>query len=317
MAVTTRRPHFRRVHPQQAPGIEISNDDLVLIRHLHEHRVRRSTDLVKLLPHRSPKKILERLPILFHTQYIDRPQAQRDLGFTRRKRVPYIYALGNRGAELIAEIDGIDMPRTDWTDKNRDLGRLHLMHQLLIGDIVGAFHRVPQVRPDVAVIAPATILERAPQTTRKLDNPWKWHAKIPTGSGQWHDSSNIPDAVIGLDFTQARKRMYFLIEADRSTMPVVRSNPQQTSVQRKLLTYWHAHRARFHEQQFGISNFRVMVVTTSALRIASIVDAVKAITNGAGSALFLFCDAAALAAADNILTLEWINGKGARVHLSD
>ena len=308
-----RRPHFHRTDP---PPVLITEDDIAIIRHVAEHRFRRSTDLVRLMSHRPAKKIVERLGILFHTAYLDRPRAQRDY-FTAGKRMHYVYALGNRGAALLAELDGVEAPKVDWTDKNRDVGRPFIRHALLVGDVASAFHRATRIHPDVHLIEPAHILARAPEATQRADNPWKWRAKVPAAGGLLQDIACVPDRVFGLDFTAERKRTYFFLEADRATMPIVRSNLQQTSVLRKFLAYLHGHRAKHHEQRYAIGNFRVLTVTTGPKRTATMVDAVKQITDGRGSSLFLFTDATTLAAAYDVLSLEWITGKGERVTLGD
>jgi Replication-relaxation len=308
----TRRPHFRRYDP---PPILITDDDIKMVRFVAEHRFRRSTDIAAYMAHRSTKKIIERLGVLFHTAYLDRPRAQRDY-FTAGKRTHYVYALGNRGAELLAELDGVAAPKVDWTDKNRDVGRPYIRHALLVGDVASAFARAATIHPDMHVIEPADILARAPASTQRADNPWKWRAKVPAAGGLLQEIANVPDRVFGLDFTQARKRCYFFLEADRATMPIVRTNLQQTSLHRKFLSYWHGYRAKHHEQLYGIGNFRVLVVTSGPKRSASMVEAVKQITGGAGSNLFLFADAPALASSYDVLSLEWITGKGERTTLA-
>lgn len=308
-----RRPHFTRHAPRP---ILITDDDVIMIRHIGQHRFRRSTDLVRLMSQRPAKKIIERLGVLFHSGYLDRPRAQRDY-FTAGKRTAYVYALGNLGAALLAELDGVDAPKVDWTDKNRDVGRPFMRHALLVGDVVTAFLRATQNRPDVHVIEPSHILARSPEATQRADNPWKWRAKVPAAGGLLQDIANVPDRVFGLDFTQERKRVYFFLEADRATMPIVRSNLQQTSMQRKFLSYYHGHRAQLHQQRFGIGNFRVLTVTSGTKRMASMIDAVKQITDGKGSNLFLFTDAATLASTYDVLSLEWASGKGEFVTLGN
>ena len=310
---TQRRPHFRRSKP---PPIRITDDDIAIVRHVDEHRFRRSTDLVRLLAPRPPKKIIERLGVLYHTGYLDRPPAQRDY-FTARTRPAYIYALGNRGAGLLHALDGTDAPKVDWTDKNRTVGRPFMHHQLLVGDIVSAVRRVPRHHPNVAVIEAAQILERAPQATREDPTPWTWHAKVPTPDGDLRDTTTVPDYVCALDFTDLRKRYYFFVEADRATMPIMRTNSHQTSVARKFLSYFHGHRACYHNQRYGIGNARFLTLTTSPKRISSMMAAVQQIT-GAGSAqIFLFADITSLIETDDFLSLQWINGDGKRTRLFD
>lgn len=291
----------------------VTPDDIAILRHLQRHRFLSSVQICRLLS-RPPKKIVERLATLFHNGYVDRPPAQREY-FTPGSRPPYIYALGNRGAAILAELGGAPPSKVDWTDKNREVGRPFIQHALLVADIAISFERAPKARPDVRLITPSEILERAPEATRRSDAPWKWQAHVPASGGVVQELALVPDAVLGLDFTLARKRSYFFIEADRATMPIVRSSLQQTSMHRKFVAYLHGHRARHHVERYNIGNFRVLTVTTSRQRLNSMVDAVKSITGGAGSNLFLFADMAALQTADTILKLPWTSGKGETVTL--
>ena len=57
--------------------MRLTDDDLSIIRHIARHRFLRSTHLARLMPHRSYKKLLERLAGC-HNGYLDRPRAQLD-----------------------------------------------------------------------------------------------------------------------------------------------------------------------------------------------------------------------------------------------
>ena len=239
-----RRPHFTRRDP---PPVSLTDDDIAMIRFIAEGRLRRMTDICKFMSHRPAKKIVERVGVLFHNAYVDRPSAQRDYYRANARRPAYIYALGNRGKELLAELDGVEPPKTDLTRANREIGRPFIHHRLLIADVLTAFKFATQARSGlVRFIEPAEILARAPEATRHLDNPWKWKAKVPTPGGAMIDAALVPDAIFGLDFVAERKRFYFMLEADRATMPIWRSNLLQTSMYRKFLTYHAGHKAGFH-----------------------------------------------------------------------
>jgi hypothetical protein len=309
MGPTPRRPHFRRHDP---PPLRITADDIIIIRGVAKHRFLRSTHIVRLLD-RPAKKIVERLGALYHTGYLDRPRAQLDY-YATVTRPAYVYGLGNRGASLIAEIDGAEPARVDWTDKNREAGRPFIDHALLVAEVMIAFELAARSRPDVVLMEPADVLARAPDATRRAANPWKWQATVPH-DGLTVSVTHVPDKVFGLDFTQARKRVYFLLEADRATMPITRNNLRQTSIRSKLLAYYHGYRADYHGSRFGIGNFRVLTVTTSAQRLASMLSAAKDVTGGGGSNLFLFADIARLTSVTDVLALDWISGKGDTVRL--
>ena len=64
----------------------------------------------------------------------------------------------------------------------------------------------------------------------------------------------------------------------------------QSSYHRKLLAYLAAHKTRQHVEGPGFSNLRVLTLTTSAERVASMLDVVREITGGKGTGIFLFAD---------------------------
>jgi len=295
--------------------MRLTEDDLAVIRHVARHRFLRSIHLLRFLDNRSPKKLLERLGALYHNGYLDRPRAQLDY-YATAGSAPIVYALGNRGAAFLAEFDGIPRSKVDWTDKNRTAGRVFIEHTLLTADLAVAFECSSRRAADVRLIEASDILASAPEATRNAQNPWALPARIAHGSAT-HDVRVIPDKVFGLDFTQARKRSYFFVEADRATMPVMRSHPRQTSFHQKVLAYLAGAGAiNAHGKRFSIGNFRVLTITTSQQRIATMLEAVKLATRGTGSNQFLFTDRATLLRCPDVLQLEWISGKGERVRLT-
>jgi len=310
MTLGTRRPHFRRHAP---PPLRLTDDDIAIVRHVGKHRFLRSTHIVRLL-RRPPKKVVERLGALYHTGYLDRPRAQLDY-YATVKRPPYVYALGNRGAALITEIDGIEQPKVDWTDKNREAGRPFLEHTLLVADVMVAFECALHERPDIRLIEPDHILTGAPEAPRHARNPFKFSVRVNL-NGFAGELSVVPDRVFGLDFTAERKRTYFFLEADRASMPVMRSSLLQTSIFRKFLAYGAGGGAgNAFGRQLGIGSFRVLTVSTSAERTSNMLSALQQATRA--SRQFLFADRAALDEAPDPLALEWLSGKGDRVRLAD
>ena len=81
-----------------------------------------------------------------------------------------------------------------------------------------------------------------------------------------------------------------MVEIDRGTMPITRSDISQTSFERKMRGYLTAYAAKQHEGQFGWKAFRVLTVTTGPNRSGSIVNALRSLTvpQSPGPALFWF-----------------------------
>ena len=296
--------------------MRLTGDDIAIIRHVARHRFLRSTHLVRLMPGRSEKKLIERLGALYHNQYLDRPRAQLNY-YATAGSAPMVYAIGNLGARVLYETGGADTTSIDWTWKNRSAGRAFIEHTLLVADCEVAAMCATRSRRDVLWIDDHAILASAPDATRKAKNPFRLAARTRI-NGENADLALVPDSVFGLDFTAERKRKYFFLEADRATMPVMRSSLEQTSVYRKLLTYIAGGGpANAFGKHFGFGNFRVLFVTTSRERTESMTAALKQATGGDGSRQFLFTDREALQEAADFLSLTWLSGKGERVRLTD
>jgi hypothetical protein len=98
-------------------------------------------------------------------------------------------------------------------------------------------------------------------------------------------------------------------------MPVERyKNVNRTYFAKKMLTYYEANRQDRHVHDLGLRNFRVLTVTTTPARVEKMLSALRTITDGRGSNIFLFTDRMALAAS-NPLELKWLSGKGGAVRL--
>jgi hypothetical protein len=120
----------------------------------------------------------------------------------------------------------------------------------------------------------------------------------------------VPDRVFALEFPDQNgqsQRALFFLEADRGTMPVIRSNLSQTSFYRKLLAYEATWLQSVHRSRFAFNRFRVLTVTTSTARVKSLVDACSQLKRGRG--LFLFADRSVLENPSGIFSSAWQTGK--------
>ena len=300
-----RRSRFVRA---PSPHIRLTDDDREIIRRVAQFRFLRSADIARLFLNRSPRKIIERLGNLYHAGYLDRPRAQLDY-FASAGSAPIIYALGNSGALALAEFTDAPVLASDWTDKNREVKRPYIHHALLVAEIMIGFEVALRGRQDVSIVDENSLRSTLPERTRRANNPWTLSADLRHGATR-HLIPASPDAVFALHFNDVGRQSYFYVEADRATMPISRSDIAQSSYRRRLLAYLTAHQAKLHTQRLGIDNLRVLTITTSAERIASMLAVVKEITKGRGSNMFLFTDIATLGAHGNPLTLPWLTTSG-------
>ncbi len=286
--------------------------DHEILRAVHRHRLLRSTHLVALTGG-SKQTTLRRLQLLFHHSYLDRPPMQLD--WYARGSEPLVYALGNRGAELLDTRGEVRRGAIRWETKKRNVSRVFLHHTLAVAEVMVAFEIVCRGREGVRFIPPEEVLAGAPPETRRLRLPFRWQVEVRQG-GKPYRLGVEPDRVFGLEFhnvPENRRRAYFFLEADRGTMPVARKGLGQTSFLRKLLAYRETWRQGLHRAHLGIPNFRVLTVTTSGERVEHLAAACRSLFGG--SSLILFADER-LFAYDNILTYEWANGRGESVKIA-
>jgi len=71
-------------------------------------------------------------------------------------------------------------------------------------------------------------------------------------------------------------------------MPLTRKDVRQTSFLRKLESYRDTYLNKLQDKYFGISNFRVLTVTTSKDRVDNLVEVSKQNMEGVPSGVFLF-----------------------------
>lgn len=305
-----RRPRFRRA--AEPPAFRLTDDDVAIVRYLARHRFLRSTHIAALVG-RSLDRTNDRLSKLFHGGYIDRPRAQLEYKPTRGSG-PMVYALADMGARLLRERDGVALPAAEWNRKNREAGRPFIEHQLEVMDFYVGLQVVLQDRRDVELIHPEELVRLFPDQQSNLTNPFALRARI-NHHGAWYDIGVVPDLVFGLQFEDGSRRC-FMVEIDRGTMPVTRTNLMQTSFEKKMRAYLSAHAVRQHERQFGWKTFRVLTVTTDEARVQTMVESLRDIRvpHSPGATLFFFATKDHLSQSDALMH-SWRDGNGRGVSL--
>lgn len=271
-----RLPRYRR-HRFKKPAFVLTEQDSQIIELVSQHRFIFSTDIF-ILTSRSPQAVSRRLQRLFHHGYLDRPRIQRVNG-----NAPMVYALGRRGAELIASRTGRRLAG-DWSEKNREAGSQFVSHALMIS----RFH--------------TALRHGCEQDGTVLLEQW-------LGDGAFHDSVVVehervpirPDALFVLNVLGGPHpgRVVCLLEADRGTMTVKRF----TTKLHGYFAYWRSGEA---ENRLGVRNFLVATITPSPERAMNLLKAACSVSDR-GLRMFLFApESAYLPATRNVtLTSFW------------
>jgi Replication-relaxation len=320
----TRTASKRFVRPETLPEFRITPRNLALLSYVAKHRLISSDDLA-LLDGGSTQNVKRELRRLWAHGYLIRPESQlRAVAVTGPQ--PMVCAMSNRGARLLREHGHLIDTEIDWSENSRRAGIAFIDHSVARSRFMVAIEVAQRDRNDVELLDAMEIVARAPDKTRHSKQPLKWTAMIPDERGGEVAASVIADDVFALVFDDGTAS-YFLVEIDRGQMPVRRHAESveemilgkrrlRTYYKHKLATYYHGWRQRRHVEQFGIDQVRVLTITTSPKRVETMLDAVREVTNGKGSDLFLFIDEEALRS-KNPLDAVWITGKRNNVRLTD
>jgi hypothetical protein len=317
LAAFAKHPRVKRFHRSESPPpLQLTARDLNLLAHVARHRFLSSAHLCAL-DGGSPQNVLRCLRALFDHGYLDRPVAQK-VGLSEDGPRPFVYGLGKKGARALREQGDLIDLGGDWTEKNKRAGAIFIEHTLEIADFMTGLELACRTRGDVELMREHEILALAPEETRTVREPLRWKVD-KTVMGRKEIFSVVPDGLFGLVYPD-ETAAYFLLEVDRGTIPLIRTDVVGTpawrkSISYKLSTYWEGWKTQRHVTQLGVKQVRVAMVTNSAERVKNMLSVVDELTEGRGTNFFLFVDRDSLAASDP-LSAEWTTGKGERIRLT-
>jgi len=240
---------------------------------LTRYRYLRSTYIYAFVGGASETRFKERLGDLFHEGYLDRPTQQ--WAFADARCMPAVHENGRGGMKALrAGGRGLD------ADERQVAGTAHrqFLHALMICEVLASIELAVCGDERLRFITWPEILARAPEAIRASGRPFR----LPLPSGGYL----APDGLFGIEYRcdDAKAYRFFALEADRGTMPIVRSNPKQTSYLGKLAAYGDIIAQQAHKTYWGIPNLLVLTLTTSAARLSEIVTKLGA----NGQPVFLF-----------------------------
>jgi hypothetical protein len=219
-----------------------------------------------------------------------------------------VYALADRGVRLLANSEcGSANQRS--SRNNERAGRPFIEHQLEIIDFYVALELSMRHRRDIRLLHSDELISAFPERTLVEAHPFKLKATI-AHEGDVQEIGIAPDFVFGIEFRDGSRRC-FMVEIDRGTMPITRTDCFQSSFKRKMCGYLTAYAARQHEHQFGWRAFRVLTVTTDEYRLGSMVRALSSLSvpQSPGPALFWFALSGEVNCNDP-LSHAWRDGAG-------
>jgi len=321
--VIERLPRFVR-QPRALPDFHITERDEEILKIVARHRFATSAHITVLieamLPGSSDQQILRRLQYLFHAGYLARPKAQVDAYKAGGGSRPLVYALGNRGIDLLAARHDFRRASVDWTAKARTAVRGEIDHTLEITDFMVTLEIAARRRGTLMPIFFEEILANSPDETQKSLRPYQWPVAL-----RWKGSDIVlhptPDKFFGirnLDRPAGKNAKYLWLEIDRGSMPVERRDLNKTSYLRHLLGYAWSYKNDLHAKRYNLPNVRVLTVTPGRSRIANIIAAYRQhVAALVSPKFFLFADRPGLARAEDWLQYPWLDAAGEHHRLLD
>ena len=301
-----RRPRFRR---QPTVGMRLTKRDLAIIRAVAEHRFLNTNHLQAILEVDSRKGLTNRLSLLYHHGYLDRPKNQLEY-FERIGSRPLVYGLAPKGARVLQ-----DAGAEAKSYQTSATGRHHLQHSLLVADCLVALELSARAH-NLDVLSSEEILARAPVSNSAQPSGWKisiLHKRKRLELGVY------PDAMFAVP--GKRDHSLLFLEADRGTEALRRGDIlYRSSIYKKFLLYWESAqqwRNKKTTPPYGFRYPRVLMVVSASQprkRIRNMQSLARELAPEAPN-FFLFAAHDELLAED-FLSFGWQNAKGEVVRLA-
>jgi hypothetical protein len=246
-----RLPRTKRA--KKPPRIQITERDVKFLRSLLTYRFLTIEQYYWLFPDASKQKLQTRLKLMFHHKFLNRALLP-----VSKSANKMIYSLTEKGAQLIAEMDGIGRDEVPWSRHLNKVTPTHINHLLTINKVLIAYRAAlaeAEAKGEVEsfkVIRAESKRNRLAVTMRDAD-------------GRRRQASVVPDAILPIIF-KGRNYGLFFIEVDRATMTTKRW-------QDKVAVYREYARSPDLKKKWQANWFILLTVTTSARRIDSLASA--------------------------------------------
>lgn len=258
-------PRFEK-KPKAIGNIIIQKRDIEIIRLVWEYRFL-SSEQIQALVEGSDQVKLRRLQKLYHHGYLDRPLSQ--IVFSNPLLGPkkMVYGLGDRGADLLAETYNMDRGKIKWNEKNKEVREQYIQHTLMVSEFRACL---------------TLALKNNPGTELRWlmgDNQEMRHEVRFREDGKEKRLPIIPDGFFQIE--DPGGKMYFFLEADRSTM----TNARYYNKMRAYWLWW----KQGLSKELGIESYRVLTLTKTEQRKENLKRVTKkADDRQSGSSIFWF-----------------------------
>jgi hypothetical protein len=285
------------VRQQLHPPLSLSPEDEALLRQFRRHRFLRAGQVARLTGLPLPA-VTRRLGVLFRHGYLDRPLAQARPPW-KSGAADLVHGLGRRGARHLLGLGDTETHRIH----EKRVGEAYLEHALEVAEFMTRLE---------AELPPGVSLRYEDESFSMGRSVASCSWTVPVHyRGERLDVGVVPDRVFRLETRD--ESLVFCLEIDRGTMPVVRTNPGQSSFYRKLLAYHETWRSGLHVSELGWRRFRVLTLTSSPERRDHLVSVCAEVVAGGGSGLFMFAEKGQAGDCADLASVQWLTGDGTNV----
>ena len=287
----TTAPMKRLTRPANPRAFELTQRDIDILSFVARVDLATGDQIIRFTGG-SEKNVATRIRLLFWHQFLNRPEHQRthiavfsDLGNT-----PLIYSIGPAGKQLLAQRGILH---------KRSRGKFPLLsHTVATTEFILSCAVASRAEGVPRLIDHADLLPFMPEATRALEHPFRFRVTHQQDFKPISLSVD-PDRLISLEYAD-HHRYNFCIESDLGNETIASRHKgkirlaAKSTFARKLAGYFHGWSADRHRVQWGWQGFRVLTITPSVPRIASMIDAQRQICDRAPS-LFLYTTPARVA----------------------
>ena len=240
--------------------MRLTERDKHIVMAVHSHRLLSAPQIEALFfqsqkPRGRKTSCQRRLQLLYHHSFLDRIPLPIVMG---EGRFPFVYALGDAGADLIASMSERDRADVGWKPTRNVLGPQFVSHLLAISDF----------RVVIACLVQASDLDLKKWVDEAEFRSAAMKERVPFRLRGARVTRNYPDGYFVLTVPGEEKTAHFFLEVDRGTM-------SNTRWQGKVKAYKEFRDRGLSRRFFGSRNFRLLTVTTTARRMKNLKGATE------------------------------------------
>ncbi len=279
---TMEKPSSRTYRPRSQPTpngrqTRITDNDIFGIFELLSRHAQLTTKQIVAFDRRHASTVRNRLTDLYHAEGEWLVRVSETLKLANSLTIDEMYRLG-KDAEDLLKSRGI-IPAEKWVRTSRVGGNSTAPSRIfrLAHDLMAS-----QIALDIEIGARAAkgrrfrnhieIINDAPTRTLGLPKPLRVPVPPLPGAPRWIE----PDALVGID------NRFYAIEADTGSESI------EGVIKPKIRAYRQVVETGMIDEHYGISNLRVLFVTTAERRMRNLIEAVASIARNGRSTMFGF-----------------------------